>query len=118
MGPPSSPGIIIGNGKQQHHILKNKSKTPLPADPIDPDFQYTISPSKSLKTKASSSNNINYYYSGNKKNNKKTNNHLNNNNYVKQNVNMSKTFSPTTTTIAKKKYNRKKQLAMTTLPKM
>ena len=65
--PPSSPGIIIGNGKQQHHILKNKSKTPLPADPIDPDFQYTISPSKSLKTKASSSNNNNYYYSGNKK---------------------------------------------------
>ena len=28
-------------------LLKNKSKTPLPADPIDPDFQYTISPSKS-----------------------------------------------------------------------
>ena len=87
-----------------------------------PDFQYTISPSKSLKTKASSISNNNNYYSGNKKNNNKMNNHLNNNNYVKQNVNMSKTFSPTTTTttttIAKKKYNRKKQLAMTTLPKM
>ena len=71
---PSPTAFIIGTG---HH----KKHTPLPADPIDPNFQYTISPSKSLNN--FSNNNVKVKAYG-----VKGKNTLNDNNYVKQNTNM------------------------------